>query len=260
MDKPTITQPPALVPLRSQPDTFAERFEDHLIWQQANGFPGLQNGMDYLEFVLSADGLEQAQASASDALRAAQDAGAFADDSEESAALALSRSNSATAAALAAGAPLFADTDTMEDETNDGDLGVIAEGGGSRIYLNVGGTATPQEWLVAPSFDYRADLVTWVADPDNTPTDGWVYRAGGLFYIGETGSTAISTLPGLKPLNKVYAGHFGTSANMTYEQQALLNDSGVASGDFGWVRLTGTDDRAAIVEADAYAASVGKPL
>ena len=47
-------------------------------------------------------------------------------------------------------------------------------------------------------FDTRADLVAWIS-AGNVPVSGREYRAGGLSYIGATGATAISDLPGLLP-------------------------------------------------------------
>jgi len=56
----------------------------------------------------------------------------------------------------------------------------------------------------------RAALVTWVAS--NTPVAGRTYLADGLLYLGETGATAISDLPGLVPSGDVTLLHFGAVA------------------------------------------------
>jgi hypothetical protein len=62
----------------------------------------------------------------------------------------------------------------------------------------------------------RAEMVTWIAG-GFVPEDGVYYILDGLFYVGETGSTAIADLPGL-----VYATNFET------ELQGLADDVNAA--------------------------------
>ena len=47
---------------------------------------------------------------------------------------------------------------------------------------------------------------------------------------------------------------------MTYELQQIRDATGTLTSDYGFVRLTGTNDRDAIVAADAAAAAAGQPL
>lgn len=108
MDKPTISQPPANLPLRSSPSTFADNREDYLTWEQASGFPSIQDAVDYVEF-----GIGQVE---SDIAETAANANA----AEAAQAL-------AEAARVASLADLFADT-TAFLASGDAD-GIVPEAG-----------------------------------------------------------------------------------------------------------------------------------
>jgi hypothetical protein len=117
------------------------------------------------------------------------------------------------------------------------------------------------EDIAEPIFDAinRAALVSRVSG-GFVPTHGRVYRAGDLSYIGSAGATAIPDLPGLLPLGNIFVQHFGVIADMTYEEQQIRDATGTLISEYGWVRTGGTDWRSLIVLADAYAASVDRPL
>lgn len=137
MDKPTISQPPANLPLRSSPSTFADNREDYLTWEQASGFPSIQDAVDYVEF-----GIGQVE---SDIAETAANANA----AEAAQAL-------AEAARVASLADLFADT-TAFLASGDAD-GIVPEAGGYRHYSNVSGVAVAQEWVQLAVWDTPANL------------------------------------------------------------------------------------------------------
>ncbi len=124
----------------------------------------------------------------------------------------------------------------------DADIDLELRPKGSGVVVATGGLVadnTPQ------TFPTRADLVTWVGS--NTPVDGKVYSAGGYDYIGLTGATDISDLPGLVPFGDVWLEHFGvvTSASKgapttdyTSEVQAAMDYTRGTLHFSGWVKIT----------------------
>lgn len=70
------------------------------------------------------------------------------------------------------------------------------------------------------NFESRAELVTWSAS--NTPTDGYSYWADGLEYVGSTGATAISDLPGLLPQGNGTPEHFGAVKDGSTDDSAAI--------------------------------------
>lgn len=98
-----------------------------------------------------------------------------------------------------------------------------------------GGQEAP-DWIVdigGDEFTTRAQAVTACADGWRA-NNGSVYDIGGYQYIGSTGATAISGLPGLLPHGRVTPKHFG------------------ASGGADLVAKTGLDDSAAFDDMLAY--------
>lgn len=92
-----------------------------------------------------------------------------------------------------------------------------------------------------------ATRAAFVADSGYAPADGTVVTADGLAYLRKAGATDISDLPGWIPTGIIYAEHFGLNADLTFTTETE-----------GFVRSGGTNDRAAIEAADAYAISSGK--
>ncbi len=73
-----------------------------------------------------------------------------------------------------------------------------------------GGSSQTFIWdATVAGFQTRAAAVTACAAGWRA-TNGVVYDIGGFRYIGQTGATAISDLPGLIPANEVWAEHFPT--------------------------------------------------
>lgn len=64
----------------------------------------------------------------------------------------------------------------------------------------------------------------------------------------------------LVPDGPITPQHFGARADLEYELQQIRGSGGVLTDAYGFVRTGGTNDRAAIVAADAYAAAMGQPL
>lgn len=71
----------------------------------------------------------------------------------------------------------------------------------------------------AISYTSRSSLVTWAAS--NTPTNGQLYAVGDLLFIGSTGATAISDLPGLLPVENAPEA-FGAVGNDTADDTVAI--------------------------------------
>lgn len=74
------------------------------------------------------------------------------------------------------------------------------------------------------------------------PINGQVYWAAGLSYIGTTGATAISDLPGVLPHGDINIKHFGAVGGANLQEK------------------TGPDDSAALEDALAYAQPLGETV
>ena len=106
----------------------------------------------------------------------------------------------------------------------------------------------------APKVPFGTDLVD-ASLPAPTPSRILVGRADGKGWANGPvlGLDAIGA-------SDITPQQFGAKADMTYEMQALRDSSGALTSSYGFVRTGGTDDRAAIVAADAAAAALGQPL
>lgn len=153
--------------------------------------------------------------------------------------------------------------------------------GGTTGQVLTRGSNTPGDWTWTTNRD--GDMLASVYDPQTiaedafdattrsvlvarigggwVPKNGRVYRAAGIAYVGTTGATAISDLPGLLPHGDVFVQHFGIVADLAYEEQQARDNTGtLISGQYGFVRTGGTDWAATLIVANNYAASVGRPL